>query len=80
MTKRYRFKKGFYGLSDMPTVCQEHIDKALEFKTSVWLGDIVCVTNGTAEKLERELHEVLSKLEKAGYRACEKRQKISNKN
>ena len=30
-TGHYRFKKGFYGLSDVPTVFQEHIDKVLEF-------------------------------------------------
>ena len=30
-TGHYRFKKGFYGLSDIPAVFQEHIDKVLEF-------------------------------------------------
>ena len=34
-TGNYRFKKGFYGLSDIPTVFQEHIDAVLEFKTPV---------------------------------------------
>ena len=34
-TGHYRFKKGFYGLSDIPTVFQEHIDSVLEFKTPV---------------------------------------------
>ena len=42
-TGHYRFKKGFYGLSDIPTVFQEHLDKFLEFKTPVWLDDIICV-------------------------------------
>ena len=45
----YRFKKGFYGLYDIPTVLQEHIDKLLEFKTPVCLDDIICVTKGTIE-------------------------------
>ena len=34
-TGKYRFKKGFYGLSDIHTVFQEHIDKVLEFKTGL---------------------------------------------
>ena len=61
-TGHYRFKKGFYGLADIPTVFQEHIDKVLEFKTPAWLDDIICVTNGTIEEHERELREVLTKL------------------
>ena len=39
-TRHYRFKKGFYVLSDIPTVFQEDIDKVLEFKTQVWLDNI----------------------------------------
>ena len=35
-TGHYRFKKSFYGLSDIPTVFQEHIEAVLEFKTAVW--------------------------------------------
>ena len=31
----YRFKKKFYGLSVIPTVFHEHIDKVLEFKITV---------------------------------------------
>ena len=53
-TGHYRFKKGFYGLSDIPTVVQENIDKVLEFKTPVWLDDIICVTNGTIDEHERD--------------------------
>ena len=68
-----RFKKGFYGLSDIPTVFQEYIDKVLEFKTPVWLDDIICVTNGTIEEHEEELREILSKLQENGYRASEKK-------
>ena len=36
-TGHYRFKQGFYGLSDIPTVFQEHIDAVLEYKTPAWL-------------------------------------------
>ena len=60
-TGHNRFKKGFYGLSDIPTVFQEHIDKVLEFKTPVWLDDIICVTNGSIDEHERELQEVLNR-------------------
>ena len=58
-TGHYRFKKGFYGLSDIPTLFQEHIDTVLEFKTPVWLDDIICVTNGNIEDHEKEVREVL---------------------
>ena len=75
-TGHYRFKKGFHGLSDIPTVFQKHIDKVLEFKTPVWLDDIICVTNGTIEAHEQELREVLSKLQEAGYRASERKTQL----
>ena len=75
----HRFKKGFYGLSDIPTVFQEHIDKVLEFKTPVWLDDIICVTNGTIEEHERELLEVLTKLHEADYRASERKTELFKK-
>ena len=72
-------KKRFYGLSDIPMVFQEHIDKVLEFKTPVWLDDIIYVTNGTADEHGRELREVLSKLERAGYRASERKTELFKK-
>ena len=55
---------------------QEHIDKVLEFKTPVLLDDIICVTNGMIEEHQQELREVLSKLQEAGYRANEKKNRI----
>ena len=75
-TGHYRFKKGFYGLSGIPTVFQEHIDKVLEFKTPVWLDDIICVTNGTIDEHEPEVREELNKLQNAGYRASEKKTQL----
>ena len=78
-TGQYRFKKGFHGLSDIPTVFYEHIDKVLEFETPVWLDDIIWVTNGTPEYQERELREILFKLQKAGYRASEKKTDLFKK-
>ena len=74
-TGHYRSKKSFYGLSDIPTVFQEHIYKVLELKTPVWLDDIICMTNGTAKDHEQELSEVLSKMEKTGYCASKKKTK-----
>ena len=64
-TGHYTIKKGFYGLSDIPTVFQEHFDKVLEFKTPVWLDNIICVTNGTINEHEHEVREVLNKLQNA---------------
>ena len=78
-TGHYRFKKGFCGLSDIPTVFQEHIDKVIEFKTPVLLDDIICVTNGSIEDHEKEVRKVLMKLQKAGYRACEKKTELFKK-
>ena len=75
-TEHYRFKKGFYGLLDIPTVFRKHIDAVLEFKTPVWLDDIICVTNGSIEDHEKELREVLTKLQNAGYRASEKKTEL----
>ena len=46
-TGHYRFEKGFYGLSDIPTVFQEHIDSVLESKTPVWLHDIIKVAGSS---------------------------------
>ena len=78
-TGHYRFKKRFYGLSDITTVLQEHIDTVLEFKTPVWLDDIICVTNGSIEDHEKEVREVLTKLQNAGYRASEKKTELFKK-
>ena len=63
-------------MSDIPTVFQEHIDKVLEFKTPVYLDDIICVTNGTIDEHEREVREVLTKLQNAGYRASERKTEL----
>ena len=61
----YRFKKGFYGLADIPTVFQEKIDRTLEYCTPAWLDDIIVVTRGEKEDHRKELFAVLDKLEKA---------------
>ena len=40
----YRFKKGFLGLADIPTIFQEKIDRTLEYCTPAWFDDIIIVT------------------------------------
>ena len=69
----YRFKKGFYGLADIPTIFQEKIDRTLEYCTPAWLDDIIVVTRGNKQDHEKKLFDVLNKLEKTGYRASKKK-------
>ena len=69
----YRFKKGFYGLADIPTIFQEKIDRTLEYCTPAWLNDIIVVTQGNKQDHEKKLFDVLNKLEKTGYRADKKK-------
>ena len=67
-TGYYRFLKGFYGLADIPTIFQEKIDQTMENKHPAWLDDILVVTKGTKEQHKRELINVITKSENAGYR------------
>ena len=69
----YRFQKGFYGLADIPTIFQEKIDRTLEHSKPAWLDDITVVTRGNGQEHEKKLFDVLSKLEKAGYRASKRK-------
>ena len=73
----YRFKKGFYGLADIPTIFREKIDRILEYCTPAWLDDIIVVTRGDQKDHEKKLFDVLRKLENAGYRANEKKSELS---
>ena len=70
-TGYYRFLKGFYGLADIPTIFQEKIDQTLENKHPAWLVDIIIVTKGPKEQHKKQLTEVLTRLENAGYRLSE---------
>ena len=72
----YRFKEGFYGLADIPTIFQEKTDRTLEYSTPAWLDDIIVVTRGKKQEHEKKLFDVLFKLEKAGYRASKKEIRI----
>ena len=58
-------------MADIPTIFQEKIDQTLENKHPAWLDDILVVTKGTKEQHKRELIDVLTKLENAGYRLSE---------
>ena len=69
----YRFKKGFHGLADIPTIFQEKIDRTLEYCTPAWLDDIIVVTRGNKLDHEKKLFDILIKLETAGYRACKRK-------
>ena len=64
--------KKFYGLADIRTIIQEKIDRTLGYCTPAWLDDLIIVTRGSKEDHERKLFDVLSKLEKAGYRISKK--------
>ena len=73
----YQFKKGFYGLADVPTIFQEKIDRTLEYCSPAWLDYILVVTRGSRQDHEKKLFDVLNKLEKADYRASKKSQNSS---
>ena len=68
----YRFKKGFYGLANIPTIFQEKIDRTREYCTPAWLDDIIVVPRGSRQDRKKKQFDVLNKLEKAGYRAGKK--------
>ena len=65
------FPLGYYGLANILTIFQEKIDQTLENKHPAWLDDITVVTKGSEEEHMRELIDVLTKLENAGYRLSE---------
>ena len=69
----YRFKKGFYGLADIPKTFHLKIDRTLEYCTPAWLDDIIVVTRGSKQEHEQKLFDVLNILEKTGYRAGKKK-------
>ena len=71
----YRFRKGFYGPANIPTIFQEKIDRTLGHETPVWLDDIIVVTRGTKEEHTKKLESVLTKLENEGYKASKKKSK-----
>ena len=75
----YRFKKGFYGLTDIRTIFQEKFDRTLEYLTPAWLDDIIVVTRGNREDREKKLFDVQFYQTYAGYRASKKSEFFKNK-
>ena len=69
----YRFRKGFNGLADIPTIFQEKIDRTLEYNTPTWLDNIIVVTRGSKQDHEKKLFVILNKLEKAEFRASKRK-------
>ena len=68
----YRFKKGFYGLADIPTIFPEKIDRTLEYCTPACLDDIIVVTRESKQDHEKKFFDVLDKLEKADTEQVER--------
>ena len=68
----HRFKKGFYGLTDISTIFQEKIDRPIEYCTPAWLDDIIVVTRGNEQDHEKKLFDILNKLEKDGNKASKR--------
>ena len=77
-TGYYSFRKGFYGLADIPTIYQKKIDKTLENKHPAWLDDILVVTKGPKEQHKLELIDVLTKLENERCKLSENKTERSN--
>ena len=75
----YRFKRGFYGLADMPVVFQEKLDRNLNNKIPVWQDDMIIVTRGTVEQHYHEVVEILNILQEKGYRVSFEKSKFFEK-
>ena len=68
-TGAYRFKTGFYGLTDMPTEFQKAMDCTLQGLEGVicYLDDILVVTKGRVEDHNELVERVMSRLEEEGW-------------
>ena len=75
-TGHFRFRKGFYGLADMPVVFQSKMDKVLDNSAKAWQDNIIVVTRVSPEEHAKELGKVLSQLEQHEYRASEEKSKL----
>ena len=69
VTGYYSFLKGFYGLSELPSIFQEKIDRTLKYMTPAWLDDIIIVTRGNMTEHLEHVEEILKLLQDGGYRA-----------
>ena len=68
-TGTYRFKTGFYGLTDMPTEFQKAMDRTLIglLNTFCYLDDVLVCSVGTLEEHNRLVEEALRRLLNEGF-------------
>ena len=78
-TGLYRFKKGFYGLADMPVVFLPKIDRVLDGIAQASEYDKIKVTRGSIEEHEEDSKKVLQRLEERRYRANVEKTKMFQK-
>ena len=64
-TGTYRFKSGFYGLTDLPSFFQKMMDTTLDGlkSTNAFLDDIIIISKGTLEEHETEIDKTLNRLD-----------------
>ena len=79
MTRTYRFKNGFFGLTSMPAEFQKVIDTLLkEFpEANAFIDDILVVSKGTKIEHNALVEKILKKLDLSNaalkLRKCQKR-------
>ena len=68
-TRTYRFKTGFYGLTDMPTEFQKAMDCTLQGLEGVicYLDDILIVTKGDIQEHNDLVERVMQRLDAEGW-------------
>ena len=68
-TGTYRFKTGFYGLTDMPTEFQKAMDCTLQVLEGVicYLDDILVVTKGDVQEHNNLVEKVMQRLDAEGW-------------
>ena len=68
-TGTYRFKTGFYGLTDMPTEFQKAMDRTLSgcVNTFCYLDDVLIVSVGSIERHNELVEIALKKLYEEGF-------------
>ena len=69
MTGTYRFKTGFYGVTDMPTEFQKAMDRTLDgcLNSLCYLDDVLVCSVGTAEQHNELTEAALLRLYNEGF-------------
>ena len=65
----YRFQKGFYGLSEIPTRLEEKIERTLQYQTPISQGDMKATTKKNREKHRTKPSTIQEKLQETSKRA-----------